>query len=123
MIQGRGCRSCRYALGQFSPDGRYVLGHPPSGDGSGHTSLAILDAATGHVVAEVRNDAQTQAHVNTAVWDKDDTVLATVYEQGTWSVMRLGLDGALTSVSGPGLPAELAGGDDTTPPLRFSARP
>ncbi len=37
--------TCDYTLGQFSPDGKYVIGHPAYRDGIGDGSVAILDAA------------------------------------------------------------------------------
>lgn len=115
-------RTCDFTLGAFSPDGKYVLGGPAYLDGAGDASLAILDSATGDVLASYENDATTQAYIGSAVWDggdAEDTVLATVYEKGSWSLMRMTPDGRLSSVSGGGL----AGGDEVSSPLRLPTRP
>ncbi len=115
-------RTCDYTLGAFSPDGRYVLGHPAYTDGVGDGSLAILDATTGEVLVDYRSSAKAQSFLNSAVWDGGDaagTVLATVYEKGAWSLMRMTPLGDLTNVSG----GAMTGGDDVSPPLFFSARP
>ena len=112
-------KTCDYALGQFSPDGRYVLGHPAYGDGIGDSSVAILDAATGRVLVDYRNDRQAQAYINNAVWDVDGTVLATVFARGSWSLMRMSPGGLLSLVDG----LEALGTDGDSPPLVLPTRP
>ncbi len=112
-------KTCDYALGQFSPDGQYVLGHPAYGDGIGASSVAILDAATGEVLVDYRNDAKAQAYINNAVWDVDGTVLATVFARGSWSLMRMSPGGLLSLVDG----MEALGTDGDSVPLLLSTRP
>jgi len=103
-------KTCDYTLGTFSPDGRYVMGRPANLDGLGDGLVAILDAETGDMVSEFANDEQTQAIIGQAVWETDRTMLATVYQDGAWSLMRLTDLGELQKV------ADLEGGDKVAPP-------
>jgi hypothetical protein len=92
-------KTCDYTLGQFSQDGRYVIGHPAQLDGFGDSSVAILDARTGDLLAEAMNSAEHQASVYDVVWDEDGSLLMTVSEEGTWSLMRMTVTGELTAVA------------------------
>ena len=110
-------KTCDYTLGRFSPDGRYVIGHPAYQSGFGDASVAILDARTGNLLAEFQSSAEPQAAVYDVVWDTDSTLVATVFEEGTWSLMRMAADASLTTVL-----ADL-GGDMDTAPLVLPTRP
>jgi hypothetical protein len=88
-------KTCDHTLGEFSPDGRLVIGYPAYRSGAGDSSLAILDAETGEVFAEARNDETTQAFLSGARWDVDNTVLMPVHQDGTWALMRLTPEGLL----------------------------
>ena len=112
-------KTCDYQLGKFSPDGKYVLGSAAYGDGIGASDVAILDAATGQVLVDYRNDAEAQAFVNNAVWDTDGTVLATVFARGRWTLMRMTPGGDLSVVQG----MESLGTDMDTVPLVLGTRP
>ena len=103
-------KTCDYTLGTFSPDGRYVIGRPANLDGSGDGLVAILDTETGKMVSEFANDEKTQAIIGQAVWETDRTMLATVHQDGAWSLMRLTDLGELQKV------ADLEGGDEVDPP-------
>ena len=103
-------KTCDYTLGTFSPDGRYVIGRPANLDGPGDGLVAILDSETGEMVSEFANDEQTQATIGQAVWETDRTLLATVHQDGAWSLMRLADLGELERV------ADLEGGDEVDPP-------
>jgi hypothetical protein len=108
--------TCEHSLGRFSLDGRHLVGRPAYLDGIGDASVAILDAATGDVLVEATNDAQTQSFVADSAWDTDGTLLLTVWQDG-WSLMRLSPEGTLSTVL-PDL-----GDDMDAVPLRFAARP
>lgn len=97
--------TCDHSLGAFSPDGRLVLGPPAYFDGPGYSSLALLDAATLKPIVEFARNAPADAFVADATWLSSDTVLATVFQGGTWHLVRLGLDGSI---------ARVAVGDDST---------
>ena len=120
VIDDRGAEvwdTCDHSLGRFSPDGSLVIGHPADRDGIGDSSVAVLDAATGEALVEYQNDLETQAFINDVAWDTDGTLLATVYERGSWSVMRMTPDGQLSEVLGE------IGTDEMEVPVRFATQP
>jgi hypothetical protein len=73
--------------------------------------------ASGEVVAQWQSTANSQALINSAAWDTDGTLLATVWEEDTWSLMRMSPDGSLRTVL-----ADL-GGDIEDVPLHLATRP
>jgi hypothetical protein len=83
--------TCEYRLLSFSPDGHHLLASSAYADGAGDSRLAVLDAASGKPVLDVRT-AQ-DAFVGQVVWEDDTHVLAAVAEAGRWAVVRIGLDG------------------------------
>lgn len=98
--------TCDYSLGQFSPDGRYIVGLAAYSDGPGSSSLSILDARTGEPVVDYRGPrGRTISGVDQVVWEDDDTVLATVTQGPDQTMVRAELDGALSRVA-PTLPTE-----------------
>ena len=111
--------TCDYTLGKFSPDGKYVMAFSAYRDGIGDGMVAILDATTGEPLVRYRNDDVAQAYVNNAVWDTDDTVLATVFARGSWSLMRMTPEGELSLVQG----LEALGADGMSPPLVLATQP
>jgi hypothetical protein len=94
-------RTCDFSLGRFSPDGRLVVGYSAYRDGAGDSELAVLDAHTGRVLAHWKSTRRSQAIAQRVTWENDDTLLATVFQAGAWSMMRLGDDGELTTALGP----------------------
>ncbi len=92
--------TCDYLLGEFSPDGRWLIGYASYSD-YGSPLLAILDAATGLPVVEFSSDRSPDrsATVQSAVWDDDDTLVALVEESGEQAVLRAESNGALSRVS------------------------
>jgi hypothetical protein len=111
--------TCRWELGRFSPDGRYLVGYSLE-DGRGPRTLVLLDARTGSVVREYVARGRTEVFVRQAVWESDDTVLATVWDTDHWVVLRLGADGSRGSVP---VDALEGAGDPDAPPVFLAARP
>lgn len=111
-------KTCDYALGKFSSDGKYVAAVPSNTDGLGATSVTILDANNGHPVAEFQAPSGSDLFVTQTAWDADtDSLLAIAHERGSWRILRLGTDGSVQTAAGPGSgPAEDA-------PYRFVATP
>jgi hypothetical protein len=110
-------RTCDFSLGRFSPDGAFVMGHPAYRDGAGDSEVAILDAHTGDVVAHWRSTRDGQGFAQRLAWEDDDTLLATVFERGSWSMLRLDRDGSVTTALGP------EEGDLDHGPWSFTTRP
>jgi len=108
--------TCDFTLDRFSPDGRYVLGIDAYLDGIGGSTVVILDALDGTVLAEYTT--RNVGFTGTAVWETDSTVLVSTYQDDTWYLLRLGPDGAVEQALDP-----VAGGDEMGNPWRFTARP
>ncbi|MGH3443866.1 MAG: hypothetical protein ACRDPB_00690 [Nocardioidaceae bacterium] len=109
--------TCKFALGQFSQDGKYVYGTDAYGDGAGSGTVAILDAHTGKVLADFVHvgGPDDQLAVSDLAWEYADTLLGVVSEKGSWHILRFTPGGKLELLVGPmhqGLP-----------PFHFVARP
>lgn len=93
--------TCDYALGPFSPDGRWIIGYASYYD-YGSPTLAILDAFTLEPVVEFRADRrQPSATVQQAAWEDDETVVAMLEQGGEQVVVTAHSDGRLEVVSPP----------------------
>ena len=93
--------TCDHSLGAFSPDGRYVMASSPYGDGFGLTSLGILDARTGEMVARFTQASNTRISLVMPVWESDETIVAVAVEGETQTMVRIGVDGTLEEVVDP----------------------
>jgi hypothetical protein len=91
--------TCDYQLGQFSPDGKYVVGLGLVST-PGSPSVSVLDAATGKPVVDFDGRAES-ATVDQVVWEDSSTLLAAVVQDGQHYVVRATLDGELERVAGP----------------------
>ena len=109
--------TCDFSFERFSPDGRYLLGTDPYRSGLGTSQLVILDARTGDVVVHYQRRDPDPVHINEMVWEDDSHVLASVYEDGNWAVVRMDLSGNVE------LATDLVPGPDAESPLYFSLRP
>ena len=109
--------TCDFSFERFSPDGRYLLGTDPYRSGLGTSQLVILDARTGDVVVHYQRRDPDPVHINEMVWEDDSHVLASVYEDGDWAVVRMDLSGNVE------LATDLVPGPDAESPLYFSLRP
>jgi len=106
-------QTCDYSLGEYSADGKYLIGWPAYADGWGPGEVAILDADTFKPVMEF--DSGEDYGVMDAAWDGDaNSLIATVYLEGTWQLLRLGPDGSMESVADP------VEADDVSNPFRFA---
>lgn len=97
--------TCDYFLLDANRTGTHVAATHAYLDGVGNGWVAILDAAGNEVVR-----VDPEGSVYDQVWEDDDSLLATVYDQGAWSVWRLNTDGTKEqAVSGS------RAGDDLNP--------
>lgn len=87
--------TCDHRLTDFSRDAAHLLGVGSIGDGFADTQVAILDAADGTVLVDLRSDEQHQAGALQLAWEDDSHALVVTYADGEWAVVRLGLDGAI----------------------------
>jgi WD40 repeat protein len=91
--------TCDFTLDRFSPDGRYVIGLDAYLDGIGGTTVAILDASDGDVLAEFTT--RDLGFTGPAAWESDGTVLVSTFQDGTWYLLRLRPDGTVEQALDP----------------------
>jgi hypothetical protein len=87
-------RVAGWDLGQFSNDGKYVVGDQPR-NGPVPDGVAIFDAATGAKLVELPA-LGFGASIRQLVWDFDDTLLATADSSDRSAIVRFDLDGHVT---------------------------
>jgi hypothetical protein len=103
--------TCDYQLDALSPSGDYVLASEPWHSGNLNGKIAVLDAHTGEVLASRTAKEQASGYYDQAVWEDDDHVLFTAFQDGKWSVVRMTVDGAQEFAVAP-----LQLGDDLSRP-------
>ena len=108
--------SCDWTVNAFSPRGGFVAGYPSGVDGLGSSTVALLDAGTLAVKVRFDRVGNGETFVSDVAWEDDSHVLATLYEDGSWHLVRLGLDGGIQTVDqAPGAPEQS--------PFHFAAHP
>lgn len=107
-------KTCDYSLGGFSPDGRYLVAYPAYRDGAGDTQVSILDSRTGRAL--VHFSALSNGFVFDTAWESADELIAVVRDEGSWHLLRLGVDGEVERVGDP------IRGDDYVAPVVLPAR-
>jgi hypothetical protein len=108
-------KTCDHRLLSFSPDGTHVLASGAYADGMGDSELAVLDAKTGKVALDLRT--ATEGVLTQMVWEDDSHVLAVMFQQGRWAVLRIGLDGSREYAVEP-----VDASDDTQSPFVLPTR-
>jgi hypothetical protein len=83
--------TCERELVAFAPDGRHVLAVSGSLYYGNVRGVALLDRHGG-VLA--RWDRAPHQLVDDVAWEDPGHALAVVWDRGTWSIVRLGLDGS-----------------------------
>jgi hypothetical protein len=111
-----GARSCDWTFQAFSPDGSRLLGAPSDTDGLGASAVAVLDAETGKPVVTFERPRTGDAFVGRAVWEDDANLLASLYEDGSWHLLRLGVDGTVEWL-------DRSAGEAESSPFAFGAQP
>lgn len=107
--------TCDYQFDAFSPDGAYVLASEPYHSGIGSSTIAVF-ATAGDLTAYRMNRGPELRFYNDAVWEDETHVLFSMYQDGAWSVVRMGVDGAMEYAVAP------QQGDETDTPFRFETR-
>lgn len=93
--------TCDQQLGTFSPDGRYVMATAVESDGMGPSSLSVLDAETGDLVAEFSSKGQDLVSLIRPTWESADTIVASALQGETHGLVRMGVDGTLEETVEP----------------------
>ena len=90
--------TCAHSLGGFSPDGRLVMASSSYQSGLGPSYIDVLDAETGAVVAEFRQDRKAQIALVMPVWESSESIVTVAVEGEVTTMLRLGLDGSVEEV-------------------------
>jgi len=108
--------TCDHQLAEFSPDGSLLLAHESYFDGLGPGTITVLDARTQEELLS-RNNHESHAFISHAVWEDESHVLASVFQEGEWAVVRIGVDGSMELAVAP------QKGEDLDAPFFLSAQP
>jgi hypothetical protein len=100
----QGFSTCKNTLASFSPDGRLILADPAYHDGIGHGVIGMYDLG-GQLLWDRRSTEQTQSFYPKAQWEDATHVLAPVYQNGRWSIVRFASDGSMEYAVAP-IPGE-----------------
>jgi hypothetical protein len=109
----QGFNTCKAQFESFSPDGAKVLGYPPYFDGIGSSAISMW-TVTGDKLFDRSGTVKHQAAVADAEWEDADHVLAMVYQENTWSLVRIATDGSMEYAVPP------VQGDDVSNPFVLS---
>jgi hypothetical protein len=90
----QGWSTCKSQLESFSPDGQLLEAYPTYFDGLGPTSISMYDV-DGDRLFQRQSDNKHQAAVSDAQWEDSTHLLGSVFQEGKWSLVRIGSDGSL----------------------------
>ncbi len=97
-----GFKTCTNQLASFSPDGKLIAALPGYFDGAGPGGFAMI-GLDGTILFDRRSTAKAQATLadNDAVWEDATHVLVPVYQEGSWSLVRIASDGSMEYAVSP----------------------
>ena len=100
----QGFSTCQHQLSSFSPDGRLIQALPSYFDGVGPGGIGMYDLE-GTLLFERSSDESTQAFLSEATWEDDTHLVAPMFQDGNWAIVRVASDGsmeyAVAPVKGP----------------------
>jgi len=96
----QGFSTCRHTLDSFSPDGQLLLADPAYHDGIGNGVIAMYDLEGTRLFVR-HNTEDAQSFYPRAEWETTTQVLAPVFQDGRWSIVRFAPDGAMEYAVAP----------------------
>jgi hypothetical protein len=96
----QGFSTCRHTLASFSPDGQLLLADPAYHDGIGNGVIAMYDLEGTRLFVR-HNTESAQSFYSSAEWETTTQVLAPVFQDGRWAVVRFTSDGAMEYAVAP----------------------
>jgi hypothetical protein len=90
----QGFDTCKHTLASISPDEPLVLADPAYHDGIGHGLIGMY-GIHGKLLWDRHSTAKAQAFYSEAQWEDGDHVLAPVFQDGNWSIVRFAADGSM----------------------------
>jgi hypothetical protein len=100
--------TCDWKLGDFTPNGKYVVGTLPEADGMGSPSAAVLDARTGDVLVEFRSDPADMIVLSQLAWEDNDSLAAVAVDRVDGLMLRLTLAGEIERLGPTGSTANMS---------------
>jgi hypothetical protein len=107
-----GFDTCKHTLVSNSPGEPLVLADPAYHDGIGNGVIAMYAVHDGKVLWERHSTETAQAFYPEAQWEDGTHVLAPVFQDGSWSLVRFASDGSMEYATTP-----ISGNDVETPYL------
>ncbi len=103
-----GFGTCEHQLTSFSPDGQLISALPGYFDGAGPGGFAMYDLS-GALLFDRSSTAKAQATLadDDAVWEDATHVLVPIYQEGSWSLVRIASDGSMEYAVAPRPGADL----------------
>jgi hypothetical protein len=106
-------QTCKHQLDAFSDSSnRYVLASDPYHSGNLNGVIAVYDLQSGKPTASRVAGTEDSAFYGQAVWEDDTHVLFTAYQDNQWSIVRMGVEGAMEYALPP-----TSSGDELNPPF------
>ncbi len=102
----QGFDTCKHTLASISPDKPLVLADPAYHDGIGHGVIAMYDIH-GKLLWDRHNTQKAQSFYPSAQWEDGIHVLAPVFQDGKWSVVRFASDGSMEYAVPPAAGADM----------------
>jgi hypothetical protein len=91
----QGFETCKHTLVSFSPgESGLILADPAYHDGIGNGVIGMYDLK-GNLLFERHGTAKAQSFYPSAQWEDGTHVLAPVFQDGRWSIVRIGSDGSM----------------------------
>ena len=90
----QGFKTCKHTLVSFSPDEQLLLADPAYHDGIGNGVIAMYDVA-GTRLFERHSTENALSFYPEATWEDATHVLAPVYQDGKWALVRVASDGSM----------------------------
>jgi hypothetical protein len=88
-----GFTTCKHTLTSFSPDGKLILADPAYHDGIGNGVIGMYDLDG--PLWDRHSTEKAQSFYNGAQWEDATHVLAPVFQDNTWSLVRFAPDGTM----------------------------
>jgi hypothetical protein len=91
----QGWSTCQHTLVSFAPGERLVLADPAYHDGIGNGVIAMYRTGNGDLLFQRHSTRNAQAFYNVAQWEDNGHVLAPVFQDGRWAIVRFASDGSM----------------------------
>ncbi len=96
----QGFKTCDHTLVSFSPDSELILADPAYHDGLGNGVIGMYDLH-GKPLWERHSTAKAPSFYPSAEWEDATHVLAPVFQDGHWAIVRFASDGSMEYAAPP----------------------